>query len=179
MWMNYTRVCLHFIKMFMQKRGVTRGCNNDFRHSFVGMVMLSLSTKNSSVFTLRRNTPIVADTWDISRARFGFIGQARARSWGHITISLPESNLESINVVVTFESVVEILVCDHSNESYWTVLLSDIVCFLTILQNETRFFRSSVLNLALLGVKGLTLVTISRTPYLSPSLICIAILPML
>ena len=31
---------------------------------------------------------------------------------------LPELNLESINVVVPFESVVETLVCDHSNESY-------------------------------------------------------------
>ena len=26
------------------------------------------------------------------------------------------------NVVMTFESVDEILWCDHSNESYWTVL---------------------------------------------------------
>ena len=30
---------------------------------------------------------------------------------------LPESNLQSINVVVPFESVDETLVCDHSNES--------------------------------------------------------------
>ena len=32
--------------------------------------------------------------------------------------SLPESNLEPINVVVPFYSVDETLVCDHSNESY-------------------------------------------------------------
>ena len=30
----------------------------------------------------------------------------------------PESNLESINVAVTFKSVDETLVCDHSNERY-------------------------------------------------------------
>ena len=35
-----------------------------------------------------------------------------------ITHLLPKSNLESINVVVPFESVDETLVCDHSNESY-------------------------------------------------------------
>ena len=36
-----------------------------------------------------------------------------------LTLSLPKSNLESINVVVLFESVDETLVqCDHSNESY-------------------------------------------------------------
>ena len=37
---------------------------------------------------------------------------------GCLTLSLPESNLESINVVVSFESVDETLVCDHSNDSY-------------------------------------------------------------
>ena len=35
-----------------------------------------------------------------------------------LTLSLPESNRGSINVVVPFESVDETLVCDHSNESY-------------------------------------------------------------
>ena len=35
-----------------------------------------------------------------------------------LTLSLPQSNLESIKVVVTFESVDETLVCDHSNESH-------------------------------------------------------------
>ena len=35
-----------------------------------------------------------------------------------LTLSLPESNLESIKVVVPVESVDETLVCDHSNESY-------------------------------------------------------------
>ena len=39
-----------------------------------------------------------------------------------LTLSLPESNLESINVVVTFKSVDKTLVCDHSYESYSAVL---------------------------------------------------------
>ena len=32
-------------------------------------------------------------------------------------------------VVLTFESVDEILWCDHSNESYWAVLSSDAVYY--------------------------------------------------
>ena len=35
-----------------------------------------------------------------------------------LTLSLQESNVESINVVELFESMDETLVCDHSNESY-------------------------------------------------------------
>ena len=30
--------------------------------------------------------------------------------------------MESCNLVITFESVDEILQCDHSNESFWAVL---------------------------------------------------------
>ena len=47
----------------------------------------------------------------------------------HVTLSLPESNLDLINVVLTFKSVDETLVCDHSNESYRTALSSGTVCF--------------------------------------------------
>ena len=32
-------------------------------------------------------------------------------------------------VVLTFESVCEILKCDHSNQSYWAVLSSGAFCF--------------------------------------------------
>ena len=39
-------------------------------------------------------------------------------SVSRLTLSLPESNLELINVVENFESVDETLVCDHLNESY-------------------------------------------------------------
>ena len=41
----------------------------------------------------------------------------------------PESNLESINMVLTFTSVDETIVCDHSNESYRAVLSCGTVCF--------------------------------------------------
>ena len=46
-----------------------------------------------------------------------------------LTLSLPESNLESINVAVPVESVDETLVCDHSNESYRAVLSCGTVGF--------------------------------------------------
>ena len=46
-----------------------------------------------------------------------------------LTLSLSESNLESINVVVSFESVDETLVCDPSNKSYRAVLSSGTICF--------------------------------------------------
>ena len=75
--------------------------------------------------------------------------------YSNLTLSLPESNLESINVALTFESVDETLLCDHSNESYWAVLLSGAVCFWQFFKMKFKIF-SSVLNLAFLGVKGLT-----------------------
>ena len=65
-----------------------------------------------------------------------------------------ESNLESINVVVTFKSVDETLVCDHSNESYWAILSCGAVCFWKFCIMKFKIF-SSVWTLAL-EVKGLT-----------------------
>ena len=53
----------------------------------------------------------------------------------HLTLSLPESNLESINVALTFESVDETLVCDHSNE---TELLSSTVAVLFVFDNFAK-----------------------------------------
>ena len=40
-----------------------------------------------------------------------------------LTLSLPESIMETCSVVLTFESVDEILWCDHSNETSSAVLL--------------------------------------------------------
>ena len=71
-----------------------------------------------------------------------------------VTLSLPESNLESTNLVVTFESVDETLVCYHSNKSYRAVLSSDAVCVWLFCKMKFKIF-SLVLSLALLGVKGL------------------------
>ena len=71
-----------------------------------------------------------------------------------LTLSLPESNLESINMVVTFKFVDETPVCNHSNESYCAVLSCGAVCFWQFWKMKFKIVHS-VLNLALLGVKGL------------------------
>ena len=71
-----------------------------------------------------------------------------------LTLSLPESNLESITVVVTFKGVDETLVCDHSTESYWAVLSNGTVCFWQFWKVKFDIFFS-VFNLALLWLKGL------------------------
>ena len=39
-----------------------------------------------------------------------------------LTLPLPESLIETFKVLLVFESVDEILKCDHSNESYRVVL---------------------------------------------------------
>ena len=45
-----------------------------------------------------------------------------------LTLSFPESVMEICNVVLTFEPVNEIPLCDHSNEICFTVLSYDTVC---------------------------------------------------
>ena len=44
-------------------------------------------------------------------------------------------------VVIIFESVDEILVCDHSNERYWSILSFCTISFFTV-------FKKNVFNLA-------------------------------
>ena len=46
-----------------------------------------------------------------------------------LTRSLPESIIETCSVVLTFESVDEILWCDHSNETSSAVRLHGTICF--------------------------------------------------
>ena len=46
-----------------------------------------------------------------------------------LSLSLPESIMETCSVVLTFETVDEILWCDHSNETSSAVLLYGIICF--------------------------------------------------
>ena len=53
-----------------------------------------------------------------------------------LSLSLQESIMETCSVVLTFESVDEILWCDHSNETSSAVLLHGVICFLIYLQNE-------------------------------------------
>ena len=58
------------------------------------------------------------------------------RDNGPLTVSLPESVMETCSVVLTFESVEEILWCDHSNETSSAVLLQGTIRFSNTLQNE-------------------------------------------
>ena len=44
--------------------------------------------------------------------------------------------METCSVVLTFESVYEILWCDHSNETSSAVLLHGTICFSIFLPNE-------------------------------------------
>ena len=48
--------------------------------------------------------------------------------------------METRNVVLTFESVDEILWCDHSNETSSTVLLHGNICFSIFHKIKFRFF---------------------------------------
>ena len=65
--------------------------------------------------------------------------------------------METCDVVLTFESVDEILWCDHSNEISLAVLSQGTVCLGDLKKNEMKF--SIILNFKfwpLLGVKGLS-----------------------
>ena len=46
-----------------------------------------------------------------------------------LTLSLPECLMEFCKVTLTFESVDEILSCDHLNESSLPVLTHGVICF--------------------------------------------------
>ena len=88
--------------------------------------LISFGGGNFTVFIVQR---VHKDTHSRSQSlRFFLVGHVlKVKERGalvtrmkgiSLTLSLPESNLESINVVVIFESVDKTLVCDHSNESY-------------------------------------------------------------
>ena len=79
----------------------------------------------------------------------------RSASQKSLTLLLPESNLESINVDVPFNFVDETLVCDHSNKSCRAVLSCGTVCFGQFFQNEIQDFFLSFDLSTLVGVKGL------------------------
>ena len=51
-----------------------------------------------------------------------------------------ESIMETFNVVLTFESVDEILWCDHSNETSSAVLLHGTICFSTFYKMKFGIF---------------------------------------
>ena len=49
--------------------------------------------------------------------------------------------METCSVVLTFESVDEILWCDHSNETYLAVLLHRTTCFSTFYETKCLYMR--------------------------------------
>ena len=61
--------------------------------------------------------------------------------------------METCCVVLTFESVDEILWCDHSNETSSAVLLHGTICFSIFDKNKSRILYE-FLSSALLGFKG-------------------------
>ena len=54
--------------------------------------------------------------------------------------ALPEAIMTTCNAVLTFESVDEILWCDHSNETSLAVFLHRSICFLIFYEWNLRFF---------------------------------------
>ena len=73
-----------------------------------------------------------------------------------LTLSLPESIMETCSVVLTFMSVDKIPRCDNSNETSSAVLLHGTICFSLFYKMESGNFRE-FWCLALLGIKGLSL----------------------
>ena len=71
-----------------------------------------------------------------------------------LSYSLPESIMDTYNKVLTFESVDEILWCDHSNEFSLTVLLMVLFCFARFGKIIFEIFLEFLLW-PVLGVKGL------------------------
>ena len=61
-------------------------------------------------------------------------------NWILLTISLPDSIMETCSVVLTFESVDEILWYDHSNETSSAVLLQGTICFSIFYKIKFGFF---------------------------------------
>ena len=58
----------------------------------------------------------------------------------HFNFLLPESIMETCSVVLTFESVDEILWCDHSNETSSAVLLHGTICLSIFTKLNLGFF---------------------------------------
>ena len=62
----------------------------------------------------------------------------------------PESIMETCSVVLTFESVDEILWCDHLNETSLALLLHGTICFSIFYSHNEIWNFSRILYLALL-----------------------------
>ena len=72
---------------------------------------------------------ITEELTDVSTLKFNVSQKTKTIIVPHRTLSLPASVLETCNLVLTFESVDEILWCDHSNETSSAVFLHGTICF--------------------------------------------------
>ena len=63
-----------------------------------------------------------------------------------ITLSIPESIMKTCIVVLTFETVDEILWCDHSNEISLAVLFHSTICFAGLKKMKFGIFLEFLLR---------------------------------
>ena len=88
----------------------------------------------------------------------------------YLTLSLPESIFETSNASLTFESVDEILWCDHSIEPSLAVLSLGTICFSMFFEVKFGMFLDFVFW-TLLWMKGLSNVLEIQVRYLKKILV--------
>ena len=86
--------------------------------------------------------PVLVVIWN---SYWGLESFCKASHWTKLTLSLPGWMLESLKVLLTFESLDKILWCDHSNETSLSVLSNGAICF----QNFTKKNWEFLWNFAL------------------------------
>ena len=157
-FVNYRNLLIYELKKnFLHCKWFNK--SNGINPSFASLLRFQAKISIIIIFTLfwkllkkTRNVitflAVIALIFNDSRNSRIDLTRSLANPW-LLTLSLLESNLEPI-----IKSVDETPVCDHSNESYWAVLSSGVVCLRQFWKMIFNIF-SSVLNLALLGVKVL------------------------
>ena len=116
----------------------------------------STSLSNLKVFiSLRNGTLSGAASFPLPPVR-SLQKRPYGRLKGQLTLSLPEWMLESLKVVLTFESVDKILWCDHSNETPLPVLSNGPICFQNFTKRNLGIFVQFCpwAHLALKGLKN-------------------------
>ena len=81
----------------------------------------------------------------------------------YLTLSVSESVTETCSVVLTFESVDEILWCDHSNETSLAVLLHGSICF-------SIFYKMKFVIFVISGTLASLKVNLLLSPFASRAL---------
>ena len=104
-----------------------------------------MPTKSTLLLVCSQNSSTVPLSKNRSRKDWKWTGTS-------LTLSLLESIMETCRLVPTFQSVDEFLWCDHSNETSWTIIWHDTICF-SIFYKMTFGIFLEFWCLALLGVK--------------------------